>query len=126
MPDVKVYMPGWHREDIQFTTDLQRTLCEAVAKYLDCNDHEGIPLHLVADDIDVMCFAYGDHDKVGAQLIIEVTGYDYPDRMANIEERLLAILRGGIPVSIPRIASGPKTASISYIRLGKGCFQSLP
>lgn len=123
MPDVKIYMPVWYRRNEEFVADVSNRIKVATAKHLECRDHFGRPLDMTPRDIDVMLLSYEDDARVGAVLIIEITGYDYDGRMANIGERLKLILEDSIPPEMVSYA-GAKKASISYIPLPKGCWQT--
>jgi hypothetical protein len=123
MPDVKVYMPVWACKNELFVADLIERLQMAVAAHLECEDYEGKPVGLTPDQVDVMTFAYGEHDKVGATLIIEVCAYDYADRMLDIGRRMEDILDQGIPPETVSV-NGQKKASISFIPIPKGSWKA--
>jgi hypothetical protein len=94
MPSVRVYFPrhilrgALNRR--AFMTDIQAT----VALHMEGFDYEGLPTGLSPDDVDVMLRSYEVEDViVGAIFLVEIMGYDYPDRMISIESRLTKIAR---------------------------------
>ena len=122
MLQVKVYMPAWYRSNEQFVADLSFRMKLATARCLRCDGPDGIRVITLVKDVGMMIFSYEDDARIGALLIIEVFGYDYPDRMADIDERLKRILVDSIPPEMVSFA-GLKKASISFIPLRDGCWQ---
>ncbi|MDN5274613.1 MAG: hypothetical protein JWP06_514 [Candidatus Saccharibacteria bacterium] len=71
-------------------TDIQT----AVALHMEGLNYEGQHTDLIPDDVDVMLRSYEAEDVIaGAMFLVEIMGYDYPDRMVSIEVRLRKIAR---------------------------------
>lgn len=123
MPDVKVRFPialmNYEKTRIRFADDA----ASIIARELECNDYDGKPVGLEPDHIDVHLQAYKhkscDVRFKGAKMLIEITGYDYPERMSNIKQRLtsikerLALLNG---------ISDFDYIAITYIPIPDGCW----
>jgi hypothetical protein len=90
MPAVRVYFRDMSCEARlnrhAFMTDVQAT----VALHM-----EGLPsTGLSPDNVDVILRSYEAEDVIaGAIFLVEIMGYDYPDRITSIEGRLTKIAR---------------------------------
>lgn len=87
MPDVHF----WHSQSLfQNTPEYQtkKKLQRIVAKHMDCFDDDGTWIeHDPETQIDVLTFAAIDSGCT-KDAVIQVSAYDWPDRMRNIGERL--------------------------------------
>lgn len=128
MPDVKARFPRGRMNE----SDKSRFMDEvtlSVARRLECLDYDGSPVMLAPDEIDVFLEPYDEGDvRLGSVFVIEITAYDYPDRMANIQERL-----GAIGADLSReswlghypLPAGMKAISLSYVPLPDGCWTAV-
>ena len=99
MPDLKMRYPstifvdedGAASEDTIF--EFIEHVTPFIAASLDCNDYHGDPVELKPEHIDVHLMPYqGEYTRfAGAPILVEITGYDYPERMMNIHSRLIQI-----------------------------------
>lgn len=125
MSDVKLYVPQDMLAGGPFISNFVDTVAFAVARHMDGNDYDGNPLNMTPGDVDVMPFPYPHQGKTNAVILIEVAGYDYPDRMASIGQRLEAIVQDLIEfVSTPPV--GKKKISITFIDLQDRCWYGSP
>lgn len=79
-----------------WTQARKRRLIERIKRFVAENmsalDYTGTSFVLTADHVDVILTGYEQEDvSLGARYVLHLTGYDYPDRMETIEERLTAI-----------------------------------
>jgi hypothetical protein len=127
MPDVKFRVPSglslartsWQH----YVLEIQ----EVVARNLSCRDYLGSESPIDPDGIDVFTTPYDeDSARLGAVFFLEITGYDYPDRMATIQDRLQAIC-SALSISLPRLVKpgeGIKIVSAMYYPIPEGCWAS--
>lgn len=125
MPDVKVYHPKGAFDEGTFRdmskvvdprANFRHYLEEVVSEELSGTGYEGEPIQLTPISIDVLLIPYEQGDSnLNGKILIEIMGYDYPERMGTIRERLSKIKE--------RIKRGvEQECSISFISLRDGCW----
>lgn len=125
MPDIKVFYPEGMLDAAGAKQDFKEDAAAVASIALDCNDYNGNPIDLEFDAIDVLLVAYAPEDNLnGAPVRVEVAGYDYPDRMDNIQERLVHI-----KTSLCRkvqhcleLDEKVTAVTVSFIRISDGCW----
>lgn len=132
MPKVKVEYPAslflnHAKDDIDMDSmfAFSEDTAGFVALHLDCNDYDDHPIHLRQKDIDVRLEPYTSEYALfpGAPIQVEITGYDYPDRMQTIRDRLLAIQEAVVDLVEERgFTRDSKTVSVTYIPTRDGCY----
>lgn len=133
MPDLKMRYPGTIFVDEDGVTDEDTILefieyiAEFVAAYLDCDDYSGAPLELKPEHIDVHLMPYqSEYTRfLGAPILVEITGYDYPERMANINARL-GHIRDFMSEAIRGFGDyyreGGSEVAVTFIPIKDGCW----
>lgn len=123
MPDVQIRYPSALITSTEIYTQFKNNVAEAVADVLECNSYDGTPVDLEPNHIDVHMI---DYDYQGfqvrfknAKLLVQIIGYDYPDRMRNIAERLMEIKRY---IALLLGISDLDYIAITYIPIPEGCW----
>src|SRR5688500_3083114 len=81
---------------------VMRIVRTVVATHMGGVGYEGESLYLAPDDIDIVLQPYNFHNtRLRLPYRVRIFGHDYPDRMANIEERC-----GGIASNLSGFVSG--------------------
>ena len=132
MPDVKVRVPlnlFWRCKDvnhIQIRSDFVTHLAWVTAAELRCVDYESKDVNLAPTDIDVHIISYPPHDVYihGAPVLVEISAYNYPSRMDNIQDRLAAIQRAATSFLTERahVKHDGKLVSVAYVPIPDGCW----
>jgi hypothetical protein len=122
MPDVHF----WHSQSLFQNTpgyQIKKKLQEIVAKHMDCFDDDGNWIqHDPYTQIDILTFAAVESGCT-KDAVIQITAYDWPDRMRNIGERLRNIAED-VAKLLPA-ERGPVAASFHPIPRGEypqGCW----
>lgn len=130
MPDVKVRYPrnSLKGSALEHSIDFADELKHIIKTALTCEDYRGQPVILSKGEIDVHLMPYGPDQMhtTGAQFLIEITGYDFPSRMANIQERLVGI-QGGITDYLRNVIryqqdGESKIVAVTFIPISDGCY----
>jgi len=133
MPDVRVCIPHtlFHGVVKDRRNEVRKAfpvnLAHAVAKALKCADSNGEPSIIDYTDIDVYVMSYksGEVSIYGPPVLITIVGYDYPERMANIKDRLTTIQKwvtGFLTNAAYFKADGAPLATVSFIPIPEGCW----
>lgn len=116
MPDLKIHHSGELFVDAGDKTSFMNDAAAVVAHALDCSNYDGEGIGLLPEHIDVFLVPHRSDDvTIGAHLVVEIIGYDYPDRMHNIRERLTTIKQGIRDITGLGV-------SVSFIAIGEGCW----
>lgn len=84
MPEVHISLP----HDLAPDTHTQFLIREAVAEWMSCKEVQLDP----NDHIDLFIHTYDyDGHHVTSPVFVHIIAHDYPDRMRDIEKRILAI-----------------------------------
>jgi hypothetical protein len=132
MPDVKVRIPRklFHNVDKSRRKEVRRgfkvVVAECTARFLSCVDYELNPVILKQTDIDVHVTSYKRSEvyMYGAPVIVEITGYDYPSRMARMDD-ILGDIRDCLTAFLAQRANyrpAGKMVSVCYIPIPKNCW----
>lgn len=119
MPDLKLRYPAGHFMSSEDQFNCMERAAAAVADRLECEDYEGNMAYIGLTEIDVHFMAYQPHEaRLCTPFVVEVTGYNYPSRMADIQNRLLSIKSLFAKILGVRV----EDISISFIPLPDGCW----
>jgi hypothetical protein len=116
MPDVKLYYPRGQYESSEAKANLMDAVSASVAIALECADYAGEPLNLHAAEVELTLVPYERAcSRRTSQLVVEIVGHDYPDRMRDIDDRLESIKK----VLLRDLGY---TTSVKYFRIGERCW----
>lgn len=132
MPDLKMRYPSTiFVEDGVTNEDIILGFIEHVTRFvatlLDCNDYNSAPLELKPEQIDVHLMPYqGEYTRLlGAPILVEITGYDYPERMMNINDRVIQIrdvMSAAIRGYGDYYREGGGEVAVTFIPIPRGCW----
>lgn len=116
MPNVKIFHSHEMLRSASQRAALANMAAEVVAEALDCNDYKGAPIKLGPKDIDVILVPFDQENaRLGTDMTVEVSGYDYPDRMRTIKARVTQIKE--------QIATETsRTVSVCFFSVADGCW----
>lgn len=97
------------------------TVAASVALIMGCRNGEGRYIELSPDDIDVFLEPYASRNvRLGAVFVLTITGYDYDDRMRDIDKRLGALcddLREAVDDRNTRAAADTDNLGIQAVQI---------
>ncbi len=122
MPDVRVdYDPSVFLAGAAWEADLRSEIAHFVARELSCLDDDGGKVEMNGvEHIDIFMRPFGESvHSTTADVIITITGYDYADRMRDIDERLKRI---GIAVKGTMRSPVGKRVSLMFVPIPAKCW----
>lgn len=116
MPNVKIFHSHEMLRNGRQRAALADMVAEIVAAALDCSDYKGAPIKLGPKDIDVILMPFDrENARLGTDMTVEVSGYDYPDRMHTINARVIQIKE--------KIATETNhSVSVCFFPVSEGCW----
>ena len=96
----------------------------AVAGALSSRDYNGTMVELKPDEVDVILSPYENAAvRAGAIMMVALKGFDYPDRMQNIGDRLKSVAEALTHRVVVRMSVGDKQpVSVCFIAIQDGCW----
>ena len=127
MPDLELRYPEGLFTDAEAKNEFLTSVAECVAGVLTCLDYDGETcVELKPGDIDVVMVPYlPENARLSAPLVGKLAGYDYPDRMARINESLRQLVAfignaAGAYGNRSYLPEGRQWVSLSFFPMQKG------